>query len=278
MSPDCSARHEGPARERERLVGIASEGGEARAHPEQVGAHAGIVGVAEQRLGPVEPAAGDRGSAALELDLGEGHRRPSRPKRIAGGLVGGDGAGKERQGEHGPTAALDGQRPEVDVLGRQPLGRNRLEPRAGAGPVAGPDAPARLGVVASLSERRILRRAEIRVDAEAVAMADEAADRPLHSPGSQRPAREADRALKRGFGDGEIRPERVHQLVLRHHPPGVADEVGEEVEDQRLHLLRLAAHREAAGFLVELEGAEGRGQGRHRAAGAGNDKRKIGRR
>ena len=119
---------------------------------------------------------------------------------------------------------------------------------------------------------------QVRVDAEAIAVADEAADRPLHPPGRQRPAGEADRTLKRGFGDGEIRPERVHQLVLRHDPPGVADEVGEEVEDPRLQLLRLAAQREAAGFLVELEGAEGRGQGRHRAAGAANDKRKIGRR
>ncbi len=54
----------------------------------------------------------------------------------------------------------------------------------------------------------------------------------------------------------EARPERVHQLVLGHHPPGVPDEIAEQAEHERLYRERLAPEPERAAGLVELEIAE----------------------
>ena len=52
-------------------------------------------------------------------------------------------------------------------------------------------------------------------------------------------------------------PQRIQQLVLGHDASGMAYEIADEAQNQRLHGEGLATEPEASGGVVELEVAEG---------------------
>ena len=121
-------------------------------------------------------------------------------------------------------------------------------------------------------ERKGASEADGIVDREAIAALREIPDRLLEPPAGEGRAGEARGALERGFGDDHARPERVHQLFLRHHAAGVLHEVDQEIEDARLQFLRSSPQPERARSLVEFKESETvqhRGQSQQKPAKPG---------
>ena len=69
---------------------------------------------------------------------------------------------------------------------------------------------------------------------KAIPLAGVVLQQAVHSAFAQRTAQRTDGSLQRIFCDGDLRPERIEQLVFRHNAFAMADQVGEQIENARL--------------------------------------------
>jgi hypothetical protein len=91
------------------------------------------------------------------------------------------------------------------------------------------------------------------IEGEPVTAAGETADRSLKTAGGKCAAGEARRPLKRGLGDNDLRPQQVQQFILGHDAVRVCNEMGQQIENQGLDLLRLAVEAQLAGRFIKLK-------------------------
>lgn len=201
------------------------------------------------------------------------------PQRLAYSHMSRDRTRKYWDRRDGTAATLDRQGPEIKIAWVQlPRPGDGVEPLGRACPIPldrQVSCGRNLQIVASLSRRNLAETGI--VDPKAITMLDEAADGIRQPAGRKRATGQAHSALQGSFGDRQVRPKSIHELVLRHHPTCIPYQVGQKVKDARLNLLCRSTQPQRARLLIELEWSkvlQHRGSGGNRN---GDHKRKISR-